>query len=207
MIMAKLTYLATKMNSKILFRHSHLKLFQKSLRIIYLMTRITGIISVSNACPPPSVGTLRGLCKYQMETSSLQPPPKFPFQFLGLAKSLLVSSVYWVPVFFLQQGDMELDLSPKLAKIVYGGNGGGYFAWSPDDLPMLRQGSIGAAKLALEKYGFALPCYSDSAKVAYVLQGIALWFFFSYMLLIRGYLLISQVGSLFSIHIALVLRL
>ncbi|XP_052201308.1 cocosin 1-like [Diospyros lotus] len=106
-----------------------------------------------------------------METSSLQPPPNFPFQFLGLAKSLLVSSVYWVPVFFLQQGDMEIDLSPKLAKIVYGGNGGGYFAWSPDDLPMLRQGNIGAAKLALEKYGFALPCYSDSAKVAYVLQG------------------------------------
>ncbi|KAL0336429.1 UNVERIFIED_CONTAM: hypothetical protein Sradi_4854800 [Sesamum radiatum] len=36
---------------------------------------------------------------------------------------------------------------------------------------MLREGNIGAAKLALEKNGFALPRYSDSAKVAYVLQG------------------------------------
>ncbi|GFS42868.1 RmlC-like cupins superfamily protein [Actinidia rufa] len=66
---------------------------------------------------------------------------------------------------------MELDLSPKLAKKVYGGNGGGYYAWCPDELPMLRHGNIGAAKLALEKDGFALPRYSDSAKVAYVLQG------------------------------------
>ncbi|KAL6223152.1 hypothetical protein ACLB2K_006542 [Fragaria x ananassa] len=30
---------------------------------------------------------------------------------------------------------------------------------------------IGAAKLSLEKDGFALPNYSDSARVAYVLQG------------------------------------
>ncbi|KAL0285649.1 UNVERIFIED_CONTAM: 11S globulin seed storage protein Ana o [Sesamum calycinum] len=36
---------------------------------------------------------------------------------------------------------------------------------------MLREGNIGAAKLALEKNGFALPRYSDSAKVAHVLQG------------------------------------
>ncbi|XP_050265309.1 12S seed storage globulin 1-like isoform X2 [Quercus robur] len=66
---------------------------------------------------------------------------------------------------------MELDLSPKLAKKVYGGNGGSYHAWSPSELPMLREGNIGAAKLALDKNGFALPRYSDSAKVAYVLQG------------------------------------
>ncbi|KAG6629269.1 12S seed storage globulin 1-like [Carya illinoinensis] len=66
---------------------------------------------------------------------------------------------------------MELDLSPKLAKKVYGGDGGSYFAWSPSELPMLREGNIGASKLALEKNGFALPRYSDSAKVAYVLQG------------------------------------
>lgn len=66
---------------------------------------------------------------------------------------------------------MELDLSPKLAKKVYGDNGGAYYAWSPAELPMLREGNIGAAKLALEKHGFALPRYSDSAKVAYVLQG------------------------------------
>lgn len=66
---------------------------------------------------------------------------------------------------------MDIDLTPKLAKKVYGENGGSYHAWCPDELPMLRQGNIGAAKLALEKDGFALPRYSDSSKVAYVLQG------------------------------------
>lgn len=66
---------------------------------------------------------------------------------------------------------MEIDLTPRLPKKVYGGDGGSYHAWSPDELGMLRQGNIGAAKLALEKNGFALPRYSDSAKVAYVLQG------------------------------------
>ncbi|XP_057955706.1 glutelin type-D 1-like [Malania oleifera] len=66
---------------------------------------------------------------------------------------------------------MEIDLSPKLAKKLYGDNGGSYHAWCPSELPMLREGNIGAAKLALEKDGFALPRYSDSSKVAYVLQG------------------------------------
>ncbi|KAI8573821.1 hypothetical protein RHMOL_Rhmol01G0305100 [Rhododendron molle] len=66
---------------------------------------------------------------------------------------------------------MEIDLSPKLAKEVHGSDGGKYYAWSPEELPMLREGNIGAAKLALGKNGFALPRYSDSAKVAYVLQG------------------------------------
>ncbi|KAL0386095.1 UNVERIFIED_CONTAM: hypothetical protein Sradi_3003800 [Sesamum radiatum] len=66
---------------------------------------------------------------------------------------------------------MELDLTPKLAKKLYGGDGGAYYAWCPNELPMLREGNIGAAKLVLEKNGFALPRYSDSAKVAYVLQG------------------------------------
>ncbi|KAF8402832.1 hypothetical protein HHK36_010923 [Tetracentron sinense] len=66
---------------------------------------------------------------------------------------------------------MDVDLSPKLAKKLYGGDGGSYYTWSPSELPMLREGNIGAAKLALEKNGFALPRYSDSAKVAYVLQG------------------------------------
>ena len=79
---------------------------------------------------------------------------------------------------------MAIDLSPKVAKKVYGGDGGSYCAWCPSDLAMLREGNIGAAKLALEKNGFALPRYSDSAKVAYVLQGILIilllstWFLF-----------------------------
>ncbi|XP_051113601.1 glutelin type-D 1-like [Andrographis paniculata] len=66
---------------------------------------------------------------------------------------------------------MDVDLSPKLSKKVYGGDGGAYYAWCPNELPMLKEGNIGAAKLHLEKDGFALPRYSDSAKVAYVLQG------------------------------------
>ncbi|XP_010262862.1 PREDICTED: glutelin type-A 1-like [Nelumbo nucifera] len=66
---------------------------------------------------------------------------------------------------------MEIDLSPKPAKKLYSSDGGSYHAWSPSELPMLREGNIGAAKLVLEKNGFALPRYSDSAKVAYVLQG------------------------------------
>ncbi|KAL2332097.1 hypothetical protein Fmac_019678 [Flemingia macrophylla] len=66
---------------------------------------------------------------------------------------------------------MEIDLTPQLPKEVYGGNGGSYHAWAPSDLPMLRQGNIGASKLALHKNGFALPRYSDSSKVAFVLQG------------------------------------
>ncbi|CAO2839991.1 unnamed protein product [Amaranthus hypochondriacus] len=66
---------------------------------------------------------------------------------------------------------MEIDLSPKVSKKVYGGEGGSYYSWSPAELPMLKEGDIGAAKLSLQKYGFALPRYSDSSKVAYVLQG------------------------------------
>ncbi|KEH30109.1 putative 11-S seed storage protein, plant [Medicago truncatula] len=66
---------------------------------------------------------------------------------------------------------MDIDLSPQVAKKVYGGDGGSYYAWSPSELPMLREGNIGAAKLALQKNGFAVPRYSDSSKVAYVLQG------------------------------------
>lgn len=72
---------------------------------------------------------------------------------------------------------MELDLTPKLPKQVYGGDGGSYFAWCPEELPMLKEGNIGAAKLALEQYGFAVPRYSDSPKVAYVLQGQAAFSF------------------------------
>lgn len=65
---------------------------------------------------------------------------------------------------------MAIDLSPQLAKQVHRGNGGSYYSWSPSELPMLSHGNIGAAKLNLDKYGFALPSFSDSPKVAYVLQ-------------------------------------
>ncbi|KAG1339186.1 glutelin type-D 1 [Cocos nucifera] len=66
---------------------------------------------------------------------------------------------------------MDIDLSPRLSKKTYGGDGGSYHEWCSEELPMLGEAKIGAAKLALEKQGLALPSYSDSAKVAYVLQG------------------------------------
>ncbi|MCL7045018.1 hypothetical protein MKW94_021012 [Papaver nudicaule] len=66
---------------------------------------------------------------------------------------------------------MDVDLTPKVSKSVYGGDGGSYFSWSPSDLPMLKEGNIGASKIALQKNGLAMPSYSDSAKVAYILQG------------------------------------
>ncbi|KMT06822.1 hypothetical protein BVRB_7g159780 [Beta vulgaris subsp. vulgaris] len=66
---------------------------------------------------------------------------------------------------------MEIVLTPQLAPKVHGGTGGTYYAWCDSELPMLRQGNIGASKLALQKNGFSLPAYSDSSKVAYVLQG------------------------------------
>ncbi|XP_037496884.1 glutelin type-B 1-like [Jatropha curcas] len=71
----------------------------------------------------------------------------------------------------LSKASFFIDLSPRLPKKVYGGDGGSYLAWCPSELAMLSEGNIGAAKLALEKNGFAVPRYSDSAKVAYVLQG------------------------------------
>jgi hypothetical protein len=67
---------------------------------------------------------------------------------------------------------MSMDLSPKMPAKAYGGDGGSYYEWSPADLPMLGVASIGAAKLSLTAGGMSLPSYSDSAKVAYVLQGI-----------------------------------
>jgi quercetin dioxygenase-like cupin family protein len=66
---------------------------------------------------------------------------------------------------------MSMDLSPKMPAKAYGGEGGAYYDWSLTDLPMLGAASIGAAKLHLASGGLSLPSYSDSAKVAYVLQG------------------------------------
>jgi hypothetical protein len=67
---------------------------------------------------------------------------------------------------------MAVDLTPRQPTKAYGGDGGSYYEWSPADLPMLGVASIGAAKLSLTAGGMSLPSYSDSAKVAYVLQGI-----------------------------------
>ncbi|XP_021836066.1 glutelin type-D 1-like [Spinacia oleracea] len=66
---------------------------------------------------------------------------------------------------------MDIKLTPQSAAKVHGGTGGTYYAWCDSELPMLREGNIGASKLALQKFGFSLPAFSDSSKVAYVLQG------------------------------------
>ncbi|VAI93883.1 unnamed protein product [Triticum turgidum subsp. durum] len=66
---------------------------------------------------------------------------------------------------------MAVDLTPRQPAKAYGGEGGAYYEWSPAELPMLGVASIGAAKLSLAAGGMSLPSYSDSAKVAYVLQG------------------------------------
>uniref|UniRef100_A0A0D9WC24 Cupin type-1 domain-containing protein n=1 Tax=Leersia perrieri TaxID=77586 RepID=A0A0D9WC24_9ORYZ len=65
----------------------------------------------------------------------------------------------------------SVDLTPRQPRKAYGGEGGTYYEWSPADLPMLEVASIGGAKLSLAAGGLSLPSYSDSAKVAYVLQG------------------------------------
>ncbi|CAN1280078.1 hypothetical protein LINPERPRIM_LOCUS17275 [Linum perenne] len=54
---------------------------------------------------------------------------------------------------------------------MYEGDAGSYHAWCPDDLVMLRRGNIGGAKLSVQKHGFSPPHYSDSSKIAYVIQG------------------------------------
>ncbi|CAO2816345.1 unnamed protein product [Amaranthus hypochondriacus] len=66
---------------------------------------------------------------------------------------------------------MEVELTPKVAKKVYEGEGGSYLTWFPSEVPMLKHGNIGAAKLFLNKFGFALPHYADSSKIGFVLQG------------------------------------
>ncbi|CAA7406738.1 unnamed protein product [Spirodela intermedia] len=66
---------------------------------------------------------------------------------------------------------MEVEISPKESRKAYGGEGGEYYAWSAGDLPMLAVAEKGAAKLVLGRRGLAMPSYSDSAKIAYVLEG------------------------------------
>jgi RES domain-containing protein len=74
--------------------------------------------------------------------------------------------------FFVIAAMASVDLTPRQARKAYGGDGGTYYEWSPADLPMLEHANIGGAKLSLNAGGLALPSFSDSGKVAYVLQGI-----------------------------------
>ncbi|KAL5854629.1 hypothetical protein ACOSQ4_004431 [Xanthoceras sorbifolium] len=49
--------------------------------------------------------------------------------------------------------------------------GGSYYPWSSKEFPMLGEAKVGAGLLVLKPGGFALPHYTDSSKLGYVLQG------------------------------------
>ncbi|KAH7518773.1 hypothetical protein FEM48_Zijuj09G0206600 [Ziziphus jujuba var. spinosa] len=67
---------------------------------------------------------------------------------------------------------MEMDLNPRVAsQMIFEGDGGSYHGWSSKEFPLLAQAKLGAGRLVLQPNGFALPHYSDSSKVGYVLQG------------------------------------
>ncbi|XP_078438215.1 11S globulin seed storage protein 2-like [Wolffia australiana] len=59
----------------------------------------------------------------------------------------------------------------KVAKKAIEGDGGAFFVWSAEEMPILAASQKGAAKLVLRERGLAMPFYSDSAKIAYVLEG------------------------------------
>lgn len=64
-----------------------------------------------------------------------------------------------------------MDLTPESAQKLFEGDGGAYYIWSSSDAPVLAEAKVGAGKLVLQPHGFALPHYSDSSKLGYVLQG------------------------------------
>lgn len=66
---------------------------------------------------------------------------------------------------------MAAELSPTLSKSIFEGAGGSYSTWSGADLPLLTDAKLGGGKLVLKPLGLALPHYSDSSKVGYVLEG------------------------------------
>ncbi|RWV78483.1 hypothetical protein GW17_00060545 [Ensete ventricosum] len=65
---------------------------------------------------------------------------------------------------------MAAYLSPTLSKSIFEGAGGSYATWSGADLPLLTDAKLGGGKLVLKPLGLALPHYSDSSKVGYVLE-------------------------------------
>ncbi|KAM7474613.1 hypothetical protein LguiB_021856 [Lonicera macranthoides] len=68
---------------------------------------------------------------------------------------------------------MELNLEPQMVdQTLFEGEGGGYYSWSSAKSPFLSEAKIGAGKLVLQPGGFALPHYSDSHKIGYVIQGV-----------------------------------
>ncbi|KAK7359088.1 hypothetical protein VNO77_01034 [Canavalia gladiata] len=66
---------------------------------------------------------------------------------------------------------MELDLIPKTAEAYFEGDGGGYYTWSSSQMSVLAKTNVGAGRLVLKPRGFALPHYSDTSKIGYVVEG------------------------------------
>ncbi|KAJ9687417.1 hypothetical protein PVL29_016060 [Vitis rotundifolia] len=66
---------------------------------------------------------------------------------------------------------MELNLAPKFAQKIFEGEGGTYYSWSSAEYELLKEAKVGGGRFVLQPRGFALPHYSDSNKIGYVLQG------------------------------------
>lgn len=67
---------------------------------------------------------------------------------------------------------MEMNLQPRFVNdVVYKGKEGAYYSWSPSKSTIFGEANVGAGKLVLQPCGFALPHYSDSSKIGYVVQG------------------------------------
>ncbi|KAM3714644.1 hypothetical protein ACB098_01G352400 [Castanea mollissima] len=66
---------------------------------------------------------------------------------------------------------MEFDLKPRFAQKVFKGEGGALYSWSSSEFPFLGKGKVGANKIVLQPRNFAFPHYSDSSKIAYILEG------------------------------------
>ncbi|XP_073127028.1 cocosin 1-like [Henckelia pumila] len=68
---------------------------------------------------------------------------------------------------------MELNLAPQASDntLVEVDGVGAYYEWTPAKSPILKAGKLGAGKLVLQPRGFALPHYSNCAKIGYVIQG------------------------------------
>lgn len=67
---------------------------------------------------------------------------------------------------------MEFNLLPQKADTtVFEGEGGGYYAWTAAKTPVVVEAVIGAGRLVLQPQGFALPHYTDTSKIGYVIQG------------------------------------
>lgn len=68
---------------------------------------------------------------------------------------------------------MDSSLQPCLPALIFQSDGGSLHAW-PAQSSLLSHAHVAASTLTLHPLGFALPSYSDSAQICYVLHGIGL---------------------------------